>query len=229
MTDRYEQPVSFGEHRMMLRPRGGCGRKLLEASVATTPGPPGIRRVHDVFGNCVAIPSVKRVLELLFESVIRLDLSPTNSLHFQIGEYAKRYPFSNDAAEMADLLRSIERQCIDLEQEIDVSGSLCVPEDCGPARAWLVYLPGGVRIEFGPRNGIAGKHGLIRVAVGRDPRRALPVSRTWTGFASDALGSGAGHVRDGRGLESPCMQAGKQAGLPPERSKATRHCAAAWR
>lgn len=213
MTDRYEQPVSFGEHRMMLRPRGGCDRKLLEASVAITPGPPGIRRVHDVFGNCVAIPSVKRVLELLFESVIRLDLSPTNILHFQIGEYAKRYPFSYDTAEMADLLRSIERQCIDLEHEIDVSGSLCV----------------AVRIEFGPRNGIVGKHGLIRVAVGRDPRRALPVSRTWTGFPSDALGSGAGHVRDGRGLESPCVQAGKQAGLPPERSKETRHCAAAWR
>jgi hypothetical protein len=29
---------------------------------------------------------------------------------------------------------------------------------------------------------------LIRVAVVRDPRHAVPVSGTWTGFPSDALG-----------------------------------------
>ena len=43
-------------------------------------------------------------------------------------------------------------------------------------------------MEFDPTNGIVGSDDLIRVAVVRDPRQAVPVSGTWTGFPSDALG-----------------------------------------
>jgi transglutaminase-like putative cysteine protease len=77
-----------------------------------------------------------------------------------------------------------------------VSGYLYVPEDRRGGRvggsathAWLrVYLPVAGWIEFDPTNGIVGNHDLIRVAVVRDPRQAVPVSGTWTGFPSDALG-----------------------------------------
>ena len=54
-TYRYKQPVAFGEHRMMLRPRDSYYQKLLDAKLAITPEPADIRWVHDVFGNCVAI------------------------------------------------------------------------------------------------------------------------------------------------------------------------------
>ena len=37
-------------------------------------------------------------------------------------------------------------------------------------------------------NGIVGNRDLIRVAVVRDPRQAVPLSGTWTGFPSDNLG-----------------------------------------
>jgi hypothetical protein len=43
-------------------------------------------------------------------------------------------------------------------------------------------------VEFDPTNGIVGNHDLIRVAVVRDPRQAIPISGTWTGFPSDLLG-----------------------------------------
>jgi len=77
-----------------------------------------------------------------------------------------------------------------------VSGYLYVPEGGsnrrvggGATHAWLrVYLPGAGWVEFDPTNGIVGNHDLIRVAVVRDPRQAVPVSGTWTGFPSDALG-----------------------------------------
>jgi hypothetical protein len=39
-----------------------------------------------------------------------------------------------------------------------------------------------------PTNGIVGSDDLIRVAVVRDPRQAVPISGTWTGFPSDHLG-----------------------------------------
>jgi transglutaminase-like putative cysteine protease len=270
-TYRYKQPVAFGEHRMMLRPRDSYDQKLLDAKLVITPEPADIRWVHDVFGNCVAIARFAgRAQELDIESVIRLDHSPTNALDFEIEEYAKRYPFTYGADEMPDLLRSIERQYLDPEREIDrwarqflrhdgrtdtseflaamthairqqltyvareesgvqdpvktlrvksgscrdfavlmmeavrslglaarfVSGYLYVPEDRrseriggGATHAWLeTYLPGAGWIEFDPTNGIVGNHDLIRVAVARDPRQAVPISGTWTGFPSDNLG-----------------------------------------
>src|SRR5260370_39839982 len=59
----------------------------------------------------------------------------------------------------------------------------------GATHAWVrVYLPGAGWIEFDPTNGIVGNHDLIRVAVARDPRQAVPISGTWTGFPSDSLG-----------------------------------------
>ena len=270
-TYRYKQPVAFGEHRMMLRPRDSYDQKLLDTNLEITPEPVDIRWVHDAFGNCVAIARFAgRAQELRFESVIRLEQSSTNVLDFQIEEYAKRYPFTYGADEMPDLMRSIERQYLDPEHELDrwarqflrhdgrtettellasmtyairqtltyvareesgiqdpvrtlrlasgscrdfavlmmeavrslglaahfVSGYLYVPEDRrggwvggGATHAWLrVYLPGAGWVEFDPTNGIVGSHNLIRVAVVRDPRQAVPVSGTWTGFPSDSLG-----------------------------------------
>jgi transglutaminase-like putative cysteine protease len=270
-TYRYKQPVAFGEHRMMLRPRDSYDQKLLDSNLEITPEPVDIRWVHDVFGNCVAIARFAgRAQELRFESVIRLDQSSANVLDFQIEEYAKRYPFTYGADEMPDLMRSIERQYLDPEHELDrwarqflrhdgrtettellasmtyairqtltyvareesgiqdpvrtlrlasgscrdfavlmmeavrslglaahfVSGYLYVPEERrggwvggGATHAWLrVYLPGAGWVEFDPTNGIVGSHNLIRVAVVRDPRQAVPVSGTWTGFPSDSLG-----------------------------------------
>ena len=51
-----------------------------------------------------------------------------------------------------------------------------------------VYLPGAGWVEFDPTNGIVGNRDLIRVAVVRDPRQAVPISGSWTGFPSDFLG-----------------------------------------
>ncbi len=270
-TYRYKQPVAFGEHRMMLRPRDSYDQKLLDTKLVIAPEPADIRWVHDVFGNCVAIARFAgRAHELSFESVIRLEQSASNVLDFQIEEYAERYPFTYGADEMPDLMRSIERQYLDPEHEVDrwarqfvrhdgrtetsellasmthairqnlsyvareesgiqdpvrtlrlasgscrdfavlmmeavrslglaahfVSGYLYVPKDRrhgrvggGATHAWLrVYLPGAGWVEFDPTNGIVGSHDLIRVAVVRDPRQAVPVSGTWTGFPSDSLG-----------------------------------------
>jgi transglutaminase-like putative cysteine protease len=270
-TYRYKQPVAFGEHRMMLRPRDSYDQRLLDSKLVITPQPADIRWVHDVFGNCVAIARFAgRAAELCFESVIRLDHSATNALDFQIEAYAMRYPFAYGAEEMPDLLRLVERQYLDPEHEIDrwawqflrhdgrsdttellaamthaiwrdltyeareesgiqdpvktlrvgsgscrdfavlmmeavrslglaarfVSGYLYVPEGRvgsrvggGATHAWLeVYLPGAGWIEFDPTNGIVGNHDLVRVAVVRDPRQAVPISGSWTGFPSDHLG-----------------------------------------
>jgi transglutaminase-like putative cysteine protease len=59
----------------------------------------------------------------------------------------------------------------------------------GSTHAWCqVYLPGAGWIEFDPTNGIVGNRDLIRVAVVRDPRQAVPLSGTYAGKAGDAKG-----------------------------------------
>lgn len=59
----------------------------------------------------------------------------------------------------------------------------------GATHAWLeIYLPGAGWVSFDPTNGIVGNRDLIRVAVVRDPRQALPLVGTWFGQAGDYLG-----------------------------------------
>jgi len=47
-----KQPVSFGEHRMMLRPRDD-DQKVLESEIEITPEPSQLTWTQDIFGNHV--------------------------------------------------------------------------------------------------------------------------------------------------------------------------------
>jgi transglutaminase-like putative cysteine protease len=51
---RYSEPVTFGRHRMMFRPRDSHTLRLLGTSLAITPEPVSIRLMYDVFGNSVS-------------------------------------------------------------------------------------------------------------------------------------------------------------------------------
>ena len=127
---RYRQPVAFGEHRMMLRPREGHDQRLLDTSLVITPAPERIRWAHDVFGNSVAVARFRgRSTELRFESVSRLDRSSAVPLEFDVEDHAATYPFTYSMDEMPDLARSIERHYPDPDRMVDrwaarfVSGS----------------------------------------------------------------------------------------------------------
>lgn len=78
-----------------------------------------------------------------------------------------------------------------------VSGYIYTPQKPGaPIRqggghthAWVhVYLPVCGWVEFDPTNGIVGNSDLVRVAIARDPRQAVPLHGTWSGAPSDYLG-----------------------------------------
>src|SRR5213594_3917287 len=118
-TYRYKQPVSFGQHRIMFRPRDSYDQKLIDATLVVTPQPSDLRWLHDVSGNCVAIAEFgARAAELRFESNIRLDHSPDNVPDFPIEDYARTYPFSYRAEEMPELVPAIARQYSDPDQEV---------------------------------------------------------------------------------------------------------------
>lgn len=59
----------------------------------------------------------------------------------------------------------------------------------GHTHAWVrVYLPACGWVEFDPTNGLVGNTDLVRVAIARDPRQALPLWGSWDGEAGDYLG-----------------------------------------
>jgi len=76
-----------------------------------------------------------------------------------------------------------------------VSGYLYVPDRDGSSKlgggsthAWCqVYLPGAGWVEFDPTNGIVGNRDLIRVAVARTQRQAVPLAGTYAGSSDDFL------------------------------------------
>jgi transglutaminase-like putative cysteine protease len=118
-TYRYKQPVSFGEHRIMFRPRDSYDQRLLDSRIEINPAPSGLRWIHDVFGNCVTIAHFsKEAPELRFESNICLDHMPSNAPDFQMEEYAQIYPFAYSAEEMPDLMRTMERRYLDPDHQI---------------------------------------------------------------------------------------------------------------
>ena len=54
-TYSYSEPVQFGEHRMMFRPRASHDLRLLHSQLDIWPQPLELRWLHDVFDNSVAI------------------------------------------------------------------------------------------------------------------------------------------------------------------------------
>jgi transglutaminase-like putative cysteine protease len=119
-TYRYNRPVFFGDHRLMLRPRDSHDLRLLETRLKITPEPSAIRWLHDVFSNSVAVASFNCSADVLsIESAIRLEHFETGDPDCPLEPYAETYPFTYSADEVPDLTRLLERHYPDQEHEVD--------------------------------------------------------------------------------------------------------------
>jgi transglutaminase-like putative cysteine protease len=118
-TYRYRQPVAFGEHRMMLRPRDSHDQRVIEASLEINPEPRSLRFVQDAFGNHVGIARFSgRSQELCFESIVSLEHSPMDPANLDLEDAARTFPVDYRADEMPGLARCIERHQPDPANEV---------------------------------------------------------------------------------------------------------------
>lgn len=116
----YRQPVSFGEHRIMMRPRESFDQRLVKAELHISPHPCELRWLHDVLGNSVAVALFdKRAKNLCVVSEMTLDHTPLEREQIDIEDYARTFPFTYASEDMPDLLRSIERRYFDAGRVID--------------------------------------------------------------------------------------------------------------
>ena len=107
-TYHYRQPVAFGAHRMMLRPRDDADQKVIETELEITPRPRQIAWSQDSFSNHVATAEfADRATELCFVSNIRLDHAPTGFHATDIEDFARSYPFAYAAEDWPGLKRFI--------------------------------------------------------------------------------------------------------------------------
>lgn len=111
---RYDRPVAFGEHRLMLRPRDGHDIHVLSERLDIFPKPSSLRRIHDVFGNSVAIADFDTESDrLVFDSTITVEHYPLENVELMAADDAYYYPFVYEPDELSDLTTSITPQYSD--------------------------------------------------------------------------------------------------------------------
>ncbi len=146
---RYAAPVTFGDHRLMFRPRDSHDLRLLETGLQISPTA-NVRWLHDVFGNSIAVASFPEPApELRLVSTIRLEHFPGIALEFPLEPYARHHPFSYSAEEVPDLGRTMERHYPDPDHRIDEWAHRFV---AGPGetdtQALLVSITAAIREEL---------------------------------------------------------------------------------
>src|SRR5262249_49139034 len=148
-TYRYATPVSFGDHRLIVRPRDSHDMRLLETRLEISPSA-RVRWLHDVFGNSIAVATfAEPAAEMRLVSTIRLEHFPAIVLEFPIEAYARTHPFSYSAEEVPDLGRTIERHYPDPEHTVDEwARRLMTSAGETETQALLVDMTAAIRRDF---------------------------------------------------------------------------------
>ncbi len=117
-TYRYRRPVTFGPHRLMLRPRDSHDLRLNSATLEISPSA-SLRWMYDVFGNSVAIAEFGEQADVLsIQSQIVIERFLSHQPEIPIEPFARVIPFSYPTSEVPDLGRTIERHYSDPDRLI---------------------------------------------------------------------------------------------------------------
>jgi len=132
-TYNYNQPVTFGQHKIMVRPREGHDLHIESSILEITPAHT-IRWMRDVNGSSIAkVDFTQSASQLSFYSEVILNQYDTNPLDFILEESAVNYPFVYDPDSLPELTAFM---------------AILYPKDTAPLREWLgQFLKPGNTIE----------------------------------------------------------------------------------
>jgi transglutaminase-like putative cysteine protease len=107
-TYRYDAPVTFGQHRLMLRPRDSHDLRLVGAELSISPHGT-LHWMHDVFGNSVAVIGfAEPAAELSIVSTLTIERYALARPNFPIAPEAETYPFIYSVNDRSDLGRLLD-------------------------------------------------------------------------------------------------------------------------
>jgi transglutaminase-like putative cysteine protease len=102
-TYNYSQPVTFGQHKIMIRPREGHDIHIESSILEITPGHT-IHWMRDVNGNSIAkVDFTENAAKLMIYSELVLQHYDSNPLDFVLEESAVHYPFVYDPNTLPEL------------------------------------------------------------------------------------------------------------------------------
>lgn len=100
----YHQPVTFGPHRALVRPREGHDVHIESSRLMIEPAAE-IRWLRDIYGNSIAILTFAGPAQKLsVQSELIVDHYDENPLDFLIDPHALAYPFQYSADEQPELV-----------------------------------------------------------------------------------------------------------------------------
>lgn len=100
---RYDRPVEFGPHRLLIRPRDAHDMRILDSRLAISP-PAEVSWQFDTFGNSVALLSFHHgAQELFIGSELVLRRYAFDEPELKIEAHASTYPFRYDPDDSIDL------------------------------------------------------------------------------------------------------------------------------
>jgi len=124
-TYNYKEPVSFGQHKILIRPREGHDLHI-ESSILDIQPAHTIHWMRDVNGNSIAkVDFTEEASQLMIYSELMLQHYDSNPLDFIVDESAVQYPFIYEP---------------DAQPELAVFMHIIYPKDTARLREWLVQF-----------------------------------------------------------------------------------------
>ena len=115
----YDGPVTFGPHRLMIRPRDGHDMRVLDSSLVLSPAAE-VRWAFDTFGNSVALLTFGDAAdELVIESELKLRRYAVDEPLPRIARHAGAYPVQYDLDDLIDLAPFLASQFAEDRPAID--------------------------------------------------------------------------------------------------------------
>ena len=101
---RYARAVSFGQHRVLFRPRDSHDLRVLATGMQVTPEPVDVRLIQDAYSNSVALVQPQSpARELKVVCTFSVEHTGTRALDFPLSLHAQSYPFDYDVEEQIAL------------------------------------------------------------------------------------------------------------------------------
>lgn len=102
-TYRYREPVRFGEHRVMFRPRDSHDLRVLATNLQVSPEA-AVRLIQDPHSNSIAIVQPHgEAAELRIECSFTIEHAHTHNLELPLDPAAEFFPFAYSVEERFDL------------------------------------------------------------------------------------------------------------------------------
>jgi len=171
----YRQPVTFGAHRAMLRPREGHDVHIVKSRLDIGP-PATLRWLRDIYGNSIVVIDFQQAAKTLsILSEVEVDLYDDNPIECLIEPTARLFPFHYAPDEQIELI---------------AYRLTSYPYDTPALQAWLndLHHPGQVLATFDLLNNLNSHiYRSLKYAHREEPGVQLP---------HDTLALGSGSCRD---------------------------------